>query len=96
MFNMSLRLSYILVKFSSSCCSLFESFNIKLFCDVEGKRVRSMTGTLQDDLEEMTVNNIQYYTLDASKKMNTFMKSCYDVQQSHLAYVRAKYHSINY
>ena len=95
-FNMTIRLSDILVKLSSSGCSLFDRFNIKLFCDVEGKRVRGMSGTLHADLEGMAVNNIQDDTLDAAKKMNTFMESCYDVWQSHLASVRAKYHSINY
>ena len=93
-FNMAPRLSDISVKSSSRCCSLFQSFNIQLFCDVEGKRVRSMTGTLHADLEGMAVNNIQDDTLDAAKKMNTFMKSCYDVYQSHLAFLRAKYHII--
>ena len=53
--NMTIKMTDKLVKLSSSECSLFDRFNI----DVEGKRVRSMSGTLHTDLNGVFAKNIQ-------------------------------------
>ena len=68
--NMTLRISDILVKLASSACSLFNHFNIKLFCDIEGKRVRSIAGTF--DLTSLVRKAVDMLGLKSLEKIVDF------------------------